>query len=235
MGRPVCPKGGNVVTGEVNAYSRVNGGQRQPDLPLARVQRPIKRTQPIATPWRIRTASTGSSSSRRVRGQAGKPEKWSSRLRNSSGEFLTRCATSAESTGAGVPNGVSYGAIGGEMAISTTRSVVEMPVPGGVCRRVGVQAPVHPTGIAHGRRHRLVELLINGSAGTQYIQLQPRSDAPTTATSGTSIAALRLAMALCLRFTNNAASNTIRVKAMGIVGIERSSVVSGGSTYDGFQ
>lgn len=222
-------KAGNVVTGEVNAYSRVNGvnGNQTCYWPGSSTanQEDTTHSDTLADQDRINWQFVIAPGS----GTGWQTEKWSSRLRNSSGEFLTRCATSSESTGAGVPNGVSYGAIGGEMAISVTRSVVEMPVPaafaGGLaCKRLYIQLASHT-----GDGTCLVELLINGSAGTQYIQLQPRSDALYYCDFWHVDSGIAAGDGLCLRFTNNASSNTIRVKAMGIVGIERSSVVSGGS------
>lgn len=214
-------KAGNTVTGEVNAYSRVNGvnGNQTCYWPGSSTanQEDTTHSDTLADQdsinWQF-VIAPGS-------GTGWQTEKWSSRLRNSNGEFLTRCATSAESTGAGVPNGVSYGAIGGEMAISVTRSVVEMPVPaafaGGLaCKRLYIQLASHT-----GDGTCLVELLINGSAGTQYIQLQPRSDTLYYCDFWHVDSGIAAGDGLCLRFTNNAASNTIRVKAMGLVGIER--------------
>lgn len=218
-------KAGNTVTGEVNAYSRVNGvnGNQTCYWPGSSTanQEDTTHSDTLADQDRINWQFVIAPGS----GTGWQTEKWSSRLRNSNGEFLTRCATSAESTGAGVPNGVSYGAIGGEMAISVTRSVVEMPVPaafaGGLaCKRLYIQLASHT-----GDGTCLVELLINGSAGTQYIQLQPRSDTLYYCDFWHVDSGIAAGDGLCLRFTNNASSNTIRVKAMGIVGIERAAGV----------
>lgn len=216
-------KVGNTTTGTVDVYSRINGANGNQTLSWAASgsasQEDTTHSDTIADgdnlAWRaVIGAGTGTWEN----------ERWSSRIANSVGEFLLATGAAPGVGAAALQAGANYLPLAGEMARSSTESAVQAEAPFDLAAKrlwveVGENTALLPA---------YVTLRVNGADTALKLEIQPGIEGAYYADVWNTVN-INAGDLVCISASSSAVNNAIRLRSAGIVAIERSSVVSGGS------
>lgn len=150
-------------------------------------------------------------------------ERWGSFVENSTGWFAMMAAA-VPGAGVGLSNGTTYLNVLGELRMATTRETAETRVPFDIAVKgfwldIGDNTGLGPTVftvLVDGAAVDMAVIAQSARANVHYVDLWD-------------VVNINAGSVVCVEAANSAANTVVKVRSAGIVAIERSSVVSGGS------